>query len=345
MEKREQKIFYFIAKQGAVSVSEIFQFSFMDEGSLPTLKRVLSKLLSDNIIEITGKGKSTKYKISATYEFFQPINLDTYFEKDIDQRNGRENYNLQLLDIFENTNLFTSNELQKLDEWQNIFSENIKNFTSLELKKEFDRLAVDLSWKSSQIEGNTYTLLETERLLNEKKTASGRTKDEAIMLLNHKTALDFIIENPDYLVPLTISKIEDIHRLLVQDLDVDKNIRHRRVRITGTNYTPLDNEFQIREEMQRLCNLVNLRENVFEKSLLALLLLSYIQPFTDGNKRTARIVSNAILLSKHYCPISFRSVDSLDYKKAMLLFYEQNNLSAFKQIFIDQVQFAVNTYF
>lgn len=79
--------------------------------------------------------------------------------------------------------------------------------------------------------------------------------------------------------------------------------------------------------------------------MLALVLLSYIQAFTDGNKRTARIVSNGILIAHGHCPISFRTVDSVDYKKAMLLFYEQNNISAFKRIFIDQFLFAVKTYF
>jgi Fic family protein len=74
-------------------------------------------------------------------------------------------------------------------------------------------------------------------------------------------------------------------------------------------------------------------------------LLSYIQPFLDGNKRTARIISNAILINNKYCPISFRTVDSIDYKKAMLVFYEQNNISAFKKIFIEQFEFAVKTYF
>ena len=75
------------------------------------------------------------------------------------------------------------------------------------------------------------------------------------------------------------------------------------------------------------------------------MLLSHIQPFSDGNKRTARITSNAILIANKHCPISFRSVDSVDYKKAMLIFYEQNNISAFKKIFIDQFAFAVQTYF
>lgn len=94
-----------------------------------------------------------------------------------------------------------------------------------------------------------------------------------------------------------------------------------------------------------MCELINKKDNVFEKALLALVLISYIQPFMDGNKRTARIVSNAILINYHYCPISFRTVDSVYYKKAMLLFYEQNNISSFKEIFINQFEFAVKTYF
>ena len=79
---------------------------------------------------------------------------------------------------------------------------------------------------------------------------------------------------------------------------------------------------------------------MFEKALLTLVLLSYIQAFSDGNKRTARITSNAILIANGYCPLSFRSVDSIDYKKAMLIFYEQNNLYAFKKIFIEQFLFS-----
>ena len=217
--------------------------------------------------------------------------------------------------------------------------------TSDEDKKELERLAVDLSWKSSQIEGNTYSLLETERLLKEKETAKGKTKDEAIMLLNHKEALDFIIENPSYVTPLTISSIEDIHSILTKDLGIDRNIRKRRVGISGTNYRPLDNEFQIKEALRDMCELINGSENVFEKAMLLLVLISYIQPFGDENKRTARIVSNAILISNGYCPISFRTVDSIDYKKTMLLFYEQNNIRAFKQIFMGQFEFAVKTYF
>ena len=273
------------------------------------------------------------------------LNLDTYFDKDIDERRVQDSFNFDLInDILPIVNLFTREELDILNNAQDLFHQHLSEMSELEYRKEMERLGIDLSWKSSQIEGNTYSLLETERLLKEKQTASGKTKDEAVMLLNHKDALDFILDVPDYLKTLTVRRIEDIHALLTKELGVERNIRHRRVGITGTNYTPLDNEFQIREALEDSVRLINSKSNIFEKALLALVLLSFIQAFTDGNKRTARIVSNGILIANGYCPISFRTVDSIDYKKAMLMFYEQNNIAAFKHIFIDQFLFAVKTY-
>lgn len=233
----------------------------------------------------------------------------------------------------------------KLEGLQEKFLKNISELSPSEYHLEMERLAIDLSWKSSQIEGNTYSLLETELLLKEKETASGKTQAEAQMLLNHKEAIDFIVSNPTYIEPLSVATIEDIHTLLVKNLDINRNIRKRRVGISGTNYTPLENEFQIKEALVQMCELINSKTNVFEKALLALILISYIQPFSDGNKRTARIISNAILIFNHFCPISFRTVDSIDYKKALLIFYEQTNINSIKKIFINQFEFAVKTYF
>jgi Fic family protein len=345
MEKREQKIIDFIKNEKECSSKEIFDGVDISV-SYATLKRILTKLISEDYISTKGKGKGTKYFISPTFEVIQPIDINLYYQKEIDERKIKKNFNLSIItDVLSKYSIFTNDELSKLNELQNTFKENISQLSDYEYKMEFERLAIDLSWKSSQIEGNTYSLLETERLLKEKETASGKTKEEAIMLLNHKDALDFIIENPDYLTPLAVSKIEDIHSILTKELSVERNLRKRRVGISGTNYLPLDNEFQISEALENSCILINNKKNIFEKALLTLVLISYIQPFMDGNKRTARIVSNALLMNEKYCPLSFRTVDSIDYKKAMLLFYEQNNISNFKEIFINQYEFAVNTYF
>lgn len=344
-EQTEYYIIDFIKRSKECSSKEIFDNASLSI-SYATLKRILTKLISENLIETKGQGKSTKYLISSAYELIQPIDMKKYYEKEIDERKIQENFNFHLITkVLSKNSVFVDKEIEKLTNLQNKFIKNISQLSENEYKKELERLAIDLSWKSSQIEGNTYSLLETERLFKEKETASGKTKEEAIMLLNHKDALDFIIDNPDYLHPLSVAKIEDIHSILIKDLAVEKNLRKKRVGISGTNYRPLDNEFQILEALNYSCELINEKETVFEKALLALVLISYIQPFMDGNKRTARIVSNSILIDNKYCPISFRTVDSIDYKKAMLIFYEQNNISSFKEIFINQFEFAVNTYF
>ena len=343
--KRQQQIIEFVKQNGPCSSKEIFD-RLGESFSYATLKRILTGLITDNYLLSTGQGKGTKYLLSPAWELICPVDIESYYEKEIDERQIIENFNLEVItNVLMKFNSFTVSELEKLELLQKEYKKNIAELSESEYNKELERLAIDLSWKSSQIEGNTYTLLETERLLKEKETASGKTKEEAVMLLNHKDALDFIIEHKDYLCPLTVSKIEDIHSILTKELAVERNLRKRRVGISGTNYKPLDNEFLILEALENTCDVINKKESVFEKALLALVLVSYIQPFMDGNKRTARIVSNAILMNNDYCPLSFRTVDSIDYKKAMLLFYEQNNISSFKQIFINQFAFAVKTYF
>lgn len=342
---KDEIVINYIKEHPHASSKEVFE-GLNGITSYATVKRNISALLDKQYILHQGNGKNSRYSLSPAYNLFFPINMESYYSKEVDERVILNGYNFSLIsDVLKKVSLFTREELELLHSLQAQYTANSLQLTPNEYQKEMERLGIDLSWKSSQIEGNTYSLLETERLLKERVTAAGKTKEEAVMLLSHKDALDFIVQNPDYLSVLSVARIEDLHSILVKELDIDRNIRTRRVGITGTNYRPIDNEFQIREALVQTCDLVNSRENVFEKALLILVLLSYIQAFNDGNKRVARISCNAILIANKYCPISFRSVDSMDYKKAMILFYEQNNLSAIKQIFISQFRFAVETYF
>ena len=342
---RKTEIIEFIKNHPRCTSQEILDGLNLDM-SVATLRRKLQELVAEDLINAIGELKSRKYEISNGYNIIRPIDVDQYFEKEIDERIIQDKFNSELIsETIKNIFIFTDTELDQLNNLQEKFTSNSSKLSKSEYKNELERLAIDLSWKSSQIEGNTYSLLETERLLKDKETAAGKTKDEATMLLNHKDALDFIIKNPNYINPLTISSIEDIHSILVKELDISRSIRSRRVGISGTNYKPLDNEFQIKEAVESMCTLINSKKNVFEKALLSLVLISYIQPFSDGNKRTARIISNAILFNNHFCPISFRTINSIEYKKAMLVFYEQTNISPFKKVFIGQFEFAVNTYF
>jgi predicted transcriptional regulator len=341
----EHLILELLSQQSGLTSAEI-HVGIGSPKSARTTKRTIDRLIDKKLLTKHGVKRYTTYSLSKSYSILHSIDMDDYFSQDIDERDIQSGFNHKLLheELYE-VALFTDAEYSKLAELLDQYRDNISGLSALEYQKEIERLAIDLSWKSSQIEGNTYTLLETERLLKDKETAAGKTKDDAVMLLNHKEAIDFVVDNPQYLQTLSVSRIEDIHSILVKELGIDRNLRRRRVGITGTNYRPLANEFQIKEAFAAMCDLINAKANVFDKALLALVLISYIQGFSDGNKRTARITSNALLIAHRCCPLSFRTVNSLDYKKAMLVFYEKNNITPFKRIFIDQFEFAVKTYF
>jgi Fic family protein len=341
---RQQEIFGIILKNEPIGISEIL--GKMESAiSVPTLNRDLAKLKSFNYILSEGRGPSTKYSVNLKGLVHAPIDADSYFEMDADDRRIIENYNPSIFDNLRDVKLFSAAELAQLNKLTLTHKKKVAATSTANYKKEFERLLIELSWKSSQIEGNTYDLLDTEQLLKYNITAPNHTQEEAIMLLNHKIAIEYTREHSDLFTQLTTAKVIDIHTLLTQKLGISKSIRNRLVRITGTKYTPPDNQFVLEEALNELCTLVNGIDNVFEKALRVLLLISYLQPFDDGNKRTARLTANALLMTAGCCPLSYRSISPSDYKKSILLFYELNNVNAFKKIFIEQYQFAVENYF
>ncbi|MBI5734110.1 MAG: Fic family protein [Candidatus Kerfeldbacteria bacterium] len=138
--------------------------------------------------------------------------------------------------------------------------------------------------------------------------------------------------------------IEDIHRLLTEELGVSFGLRAKKVGVTGSTYIPLSIPTQINEALNDLCKAIEQLETPYEKGLLALLGISYIQPFEDGNKRTARLFANAILLACDSAPLSYRNVDEINYKESILVFYEKNSIIPMRKIFIDQYLFACENY-
>ena len=318
----------------------------VSKASPATLKRLLSKGIDDGLVSVSGVGKATVYSITPRAHLLRTVNLDTYYSTDYANRRVQTSYNFNLIrETLPAVDVFTDEEKAKLLEYQNVFKSHMKEMPPCGYRKEMERLGIDLSWKSSEIEGNTYTLLETVNLLKDKIEAKGKKREEAIMLLNHKEALKAIVERPEYFKALSLARMEDVHSVLIEGLGVERNLRHVRVGISGTNYRPLEVESQIREAVEDMCTLVNGKSEPYEKALLTLLLIAYIQPFIDGNKRTSRLMSNALLIAHGCCPLSFRTVAADEYRAALLLFYEQNNLSAFKRMFLEQVEFAVHEYF
>ena len=341
---RQREIVSIVRNQPLCSIS-IIKERLLETVSIPTLNRELAYLVSNRVLVREGSGRALKYRLADSFCLFYEIDLESYFAKNVDNRNAHTEFSADLLSLIARTSLLTSKETNDCELLQREFQKNVQSIPSTLYKKEMERLTIELSWKSSQIEGNTYSLLETELLLKDRLHAAGRSPEEATMLLNHKSCLEYILQNKSLGSSLNISMIEDLHTILTTELQVERSLRRRSVGITGCAYKPLDNQYQIREATSSMCSIVNVKTNVFERALVALLLISYIQPFEDGNKRTGRMVSNSILIAGDACPLSYRSVDPITYKEAMLVFYEQHSVSAFKELFLQQAEFAARNYF
>lgn len=343
---RQKKIVDFISREISVQISAILDF--LNKGEIKisrfSIVRDLNVLIQNDFINKVGGGRSTKYSVMEGHPLHKYVDIDEYFKTNQDERKlASESFEFEIFKNLEN--IFTRENLSKVDNLNKKFRENIKQISQTIKKLETERFTIELAWKSSQIEGNTYSLLDTEDLIKNKIEAEGHEKEEATMILNHKKALDFINHNSTYFKVISVKKLEELHRLMVDGLDIHYNIRKFPVGITGTNYKPLDNEHQIKEAIQKMISLINSTEHPIAKAFLSLSLISYIQPFEDGNKRTGRLLSNALLIAHDYCPLSYRSVKESEYKKAVLVFYESHNLDPLKRMFMEQFEFAVNNYF
>jgi len=345
LNKRQEIILELLKKRGQLSIVEILDYlkSTSNKVAKVTVNRDIKELISFNYVKLKGLSRAASYELSEHYNLIEPVDVEKYFKVEMDKRTVKEKFNFTIFSFLKN--IFLQKEINELNILNKIYLNNLQTISESIKKQEFERLIIELSWKSSQIEGNTYSLLETEALIKEKAEARGHKKEEAIMILNHKETFDYINHNRSDFRKISISKIEDIHYLLTKNLGIARGLRKTAVGITGTKYRPLDNNHQILEVMQKTCKLVNKDSNPFSKALLLSLLIAYIQPFEDGNKRTSRLIANAILLAHDICPLSYRNVNEIEYKKAVVLFYEQNNLTYFKKLFIEQFEFAVENYF
>lgn len=198
------------------------------------------------------------------------------------------------------------------------------------------RLLIDLAYNSSRLEGNTYSKLDTQTLIEQGLSAEGKVHEETVMIMNHKEAIEFLIENAED-ITLNPFTIRNIHHLLSQDLIANPNgcgkEREIEVSIGRSAYTPLSNFHQIKECFVLLLLKAAQIRDPFEQSFFLLVHLSYLQAFEDVNKRTARLACNIPFIKQNLCPLSFIDVTQEDYFKALLYFYESNELRPFLELF------------
>lgn len=312
--------------------------------SKATLARDLKDLLDKGLIKQTGSGPSTAYRTVAAHSLLSYVDLEQYFAVEPDDRKDvLIAFNKEVFSKL--PGLISGSERKELQNIYRSFNEVATNMDETILERELERYVIELSWKSSKIEGSTYTLLETESLIKKGIEAKGKTKSEATMILNHKEAFKLILKHKEKFKELTKRDLLELHNVLIKDLNITAGIRKHAVGITGTTYQPPAHEWELSEALDKLIKLVNDTDYPLEKGIIVSTMIAYIQPFSDGNKRTARMIANGLLLANDYFPLSYRSIDENEFKQALILFYETNNMYHVKKIFLDQYRFAVKNYF
>ena len=304
---------------------------------------MLSELVGQGLVYQIGSSKNTNYQLSNLGTLLYPINPESDLAEDRLQ-NPIIYFNSDIFDWLSGFQ-FDLIELERLQNSAKKYQNKLQTTTPELKKKELERLVIEFSWKSSSFEGDTYTLLETVNLLQNNIKNTSKSSEDAQIILNHKKALEFVFQNTGYFKVISIKKIQELHNLLIFDLGVQTGFRKGGVGILGSLYQPIDNPHIIVEMMEKFCGLINRTESYFAKAMLVGLLVSYVQPFEDGNKRTSRLLANAILHSLHLPLLSYRNTTIEDYRNSVLGFYEQNSIVLFKNIFVEQIEFCANHYF
>lgn len=322
--------------------------------SLPAVKRMLASLAAERRVEIVGKARATRYRlptpstvavgktavqppvVQAPSRFAPPWSAASL---ELRQRLALPlaarwpvTYQREFVDGYKPNETFLlprelAEELAALGRLPGQLP------AGTYVRKVLEQLLIDLSWSSSHLEGNRYTLLDTEELF---KSGAAATDSDAVMLLNHKAAIEFLVEA----VPtqgLSTGLVRNLHAVLMQDLLADVTslgaIREKVVNISGTTYVPTQVPAVLLEMFERIISTAQCIKNPLEAAFFVWVNLAYLQPFEDGNKRVSRLAANIPLMLYNQAPLSFLDVNREDYALAMMGVYESRDVSMAVDLF------------
>jgi Fic family protein len=305
-----------------------------------TVWRALRRLVDEGKLEVSGKGPATAYRLAGAGVV--RAHLQTPYN-----RRRPTTYKKEFLDRYipNKTYYLAEADRQRLRE--------AGTPTTLPLPagtyacRILERLLIDLSWASSRLEGNTYNLLETEGLIRFGQEASGKDRKEAVMILNHKEAIQYVVEN---LAAITIGRPDlfNIHALLADGLLADPamagRLRRLPVGITHSSFRPLDDQFEIEEEFEILIEKAAAIHDPFEQSFFLLVHIPYLQAFDDVNQRTSRIAANVPLLKADLAPMSYLTMEDSAYIDGLIGIYELNNVSLLREVYRDAYLTSAENY-
>ena len=347
--------------EGSLSAQQIHA-QMPQQIPLRTLQYQLKKLVEQQDIIQKGKGRATRYcQANLNYqtpatspsdqiresqelsEYTSPFGLSAaakqtqvYLRQDINKRKT-VGYDYTFLNNYRpNISCYlTEKERQHL---KSIGSQKIAPQPAGTYAKHImNRLLIDLSWNSSRLEGNTYSLLDSRRLIDFGQIASGHQPLEAQMILNHKDAIEFLINSAED-IGFNHYTILNLHALLANNLLHDPQavgrLRHIPIGIEQSAFLPLEVPQLIETYFDQLLATAEAIQDPFEQSLFVMVQLPYLQPFDDVNKRVSRLAANIPLIKHNFAPLSFVNVPEGLYIEAALGVYELNDTRLLKEVFI-----------
>lgn len=314
-----------------------------------TLQRWLAALIKSNALQTIGKARSRRYILSDTPQ--KQILLTTRSPLPLTKEGALiqgkitqpmhlrhpVTYKKEFLQNYQpNKTYYLSEDLRK--KLLNIGSIDGEMYPAGTYARQiFHRLMIDLSWNSSRLEGNTYSLLETERLLEWGKEATGKDLKETQMILNHKAAIEFLIDSAEE-IGVNRYTILNLHTLLSDNLMSDPSssgrLRTFSVGISHSTYLPTAIPQVIQECFDLLLTKANQIEDPFEQAFFLMVQLPYLQAFDDVNKRTSRLAANIPLIRKNLCPLSFIDVPEQTYINGLLGIYEFTQTELLRDVFV-----------
>lgn len=305
-----------------------------------TVWRLLKRMVEEGCLEVSGKGRATGYRIAGGAVVRGHLSMPY-------NRRAPVSYRPEFLDAYVpgKTWYLSSSDREKLLEAGRPLGGAVPAGTYA--RRILEQLLVDLSWASSRMEGNTYDILQTERLIKFGEEAVGKDRKEALMILNHKEAIQYVVDNLDE-IGLRRSDLFAIHALLSDGLLADPamsgRLRAMLVGISHSSYRPLDDAVTIAEEFDILLHKAAQITDPFEQSFFLLVHIPYLQAFADVNKRTSRVASNIPLLKSDLAPMSFTTMDDSDYIDGLIGVYELNNVALLRGVYMDAYLASAEKY-
>lgn len=332
--------------------------TFVHDASPRTLKRLIATLALNRQIGVAGKGSKTHYlpkpaqsapdatladaTLRAQAEVYVPLSTEGALLRDWVRRPPTQRrpvgYDRSLLANYRPNETFYLNDAA----WRarlratgrTPFEQRPAGTYARDI---LNRLLIDLSWASSRLEGNTYTRLDTLNLIQHNREAEGKDGFETQMILNHKRAIEFLIEQAEDIGFNTFTFM-NLHALLSENLLADPaasgRLRERVVEISGTVYRPLGVAQQIEELFRTVLDKAAAIHDPFEQAFFVMVHVPYLQPFEDVNKRVSRLAANIPLIRNNLCPLSFVDVPERAYVEGTLAIYEHAKVDLLRDVFV-----------